>query len=218
MKYNIMCGGIYTGFNQSVPKHLVTIKGERLVDRTIRLLRERGITDICVTISDRNLLPLFNSCDAEVLLYEGTTYIYNTSNRDEEGYWCDGFHDYGVPTCYIFGDVYFSEHCIDTIINTQTDDILFFGSAKPFAQNYIRTGVEPYGFKVVNRKKFFDSIKEFMRLQDAGKFWRKPIAWDLWAVIRGYPVEYDYFKKQTADIFGANYVPIYDYTTDVDHD
>ena len=42
MKYIIMCGGKYSNFQ--TPKQLIEINGERLVDRTIRLLRERGIS------------------------------------------------------------------------------------------------------------------------------------------------------------------------------
>ena len=37
MKYIIMCGGDYKDFK--IPKQLSLIKGERVVDRTIRLLK-----------------------------------------------------------------------------------------------------------------------------------------------------------------------------------
>ena len=47
MKYIIMCGGIYAKWDR--PKHLTELKGEPLVARTIRLLRENGITDIAIS-------------------------------------------------------------------------------------------------------------------------------------------------------------------------
>ena len=50
MKYIIMCGGWYTHWKK--PKHLLEINGEPIVARTIRLLRESGVTDI--SISSKN--------------------------------------------------------------------------------------------------------------------------------------------------------------------
>lgn len=46
MKYIIMCGGDYDEFE--TPKQLSIIKGETLVERTIRLLKQNGITDIYI--------------------------------------------------------------------------------------------------------------------------------------------------------------------------
>ena len=45
MKYIIMCGGKYPKFE--IPKQLLKVNGEVLVERTIRLLKENGITNIC---------------------------------------------------------------------------------------------------------------------------------------------------------------------------
>lgn len=219
MKYAIMCGGKYTDVSGPVPRQLIKINGERLVDRTIRLLRQNGVKkeDINITISDIKVLPLYQTCGVNVILND-TTYTYNVHNGKSSGYWCDGFYDFGEPTAYLFGDVYFSDDCVRKIVRTPTDDILFFGAAKPFALNYVKPYVEPFAFKVVNRTKFYEATRQFMKLQDEDQFWRSPIAWDLWAVIKGVPVDYDYFKKQTPDIFGDNYVAIHDYTCDVDSD
>ena len=50
MKYCIMCGGVY-GWNR--PRQLTEINGERIVDRTMRLLMEEGILnkDIMICVS-----------------------------------------------------------------------------------------------------------------------------------------------------------------------
>lgn len=48
----IICAGDATRWGNylGVPKHLIEIEGERLLDRTVRLLRERGITDIFIVV------------------------------------------------------------------------------------------------------------------------------------------------------------------------
>ena len=47
MKYIIMCGGTYKRWE--TPRQLTEICGEPLIARTIRLLRENGISDIAIS-------------------------------------------------------------------------------------------------------------------------------------------------------------------------
>ena len=61
-----MCGGEYKDFE--TPKQLTIINGERLVDRTIRLLKENGIDKIYVSSNDSR----FDSCDAPRLEHNNT--------------------------------------------------------------------------------------------------------------------------------------------------
>ena len=46
MKYIIMCGGEYKQWE--TPKQLSVVKGEVLVERTVRLLKENGIKENCL--------------------------------------------------------------------------------------------------------------------------------------------------------------------------
>ena len=71
MKYIIMCGGEYDKFK--TPKHLSIIKGERIVDRTIRLLRENGIKDIYISSNN----PLFDDCGVPRLEHNNTFRVEN---------------------------------------------------------------------------------------------------------------------------------------------
>ena len=50
MEVIVMCGGVYDNFKEH--KSLSIIKGERLVERTIRLLKDNGIIDINVKSTD----------------------------------------------------------------------------------------------------------------------------------------------------------------------
>lgn len=207
MIYAIMCGGNYTNLID-VPKQLTKINGERLVDRTIRLLRENGVDNIVITSNN----PIFDTCGVRRVEDKSNTY----SKSNNKTYWVDAFYKFNKPTCYLFGDVYYSDESIKSIVEHKTDDILFFSTAKPFAYDYIKPYVEPLAFKVSNYTKFYDAINKCKKLWDEGKFWRHPIAHDVWCVLKGYPTEYDYFKKQTDDIFGPGFIGIHDYSCDID--
>ena len=190
MKYIIMCGSNHQYIN-GIPRQLVTIKDERILDRTIRLLRDCGVTDIAVTSLDRN----FEDCGVEVIRY------------NSHGPWVCCFLPRSEPTCYIFGDVYFSYNAIETIVRTQTDDIEFFASAPPFSPEYSKPWGEPFAFKVVDQGRFRKAIEKVKEMREQNQFNREPIAWELWQVIKGTPInQIDY----------TNYTVINDYTCDVD--
>ena len=202
MKYIIMCGGVYTGWEK--PRHLSVVKGEELVARTIRLLKENGVTDIAISTHH----PIFEKYGLPILKHDNPYWV---KPDRVQGDWYDAFYPTEEPACYIFGDVYFSDEAIKTIVNTETDDIEFFASTEEYADNYIKNHVEPFALKVVNQKHFGDAIRKTRELDRQGKFWRKPIMWELWTVIKDLPLqtkpdEYDY----------NSYVPINDYTCDVD--
>ena len=191
MKYIILCGSNHALIN-GVPRQLVKIGGERVLDRTIRLLRKNGVKDIYITATD----PAFDLCNAEIIKY------------DSSGPWINCFYLTDEPTTYIFGDVYFSPEAIETIVNTQTDDIEFFASAPPFAPEYPRIWAEPFAFKVVNLERFWESIETVKQCTEQGIWRRDPIAWETWQVIKGAPLNMiDY----------SNYTVINDYTCDIDY-
>lgn len=202
MKYIIMCGGVYQKWER--PRHLLEINGEPIVARTIRLLRENGIKDIAISSGNK----VFEQFGVPVLKHVNTydTIDYNVSS----GHWCDAFFPTEEPACYIFGDVVFSPEAIRTIIGTETDDIIFFGSAPPFAANYPKPWIEPFAFKVVNQSHLRQAVDDVKRLDAAGKFNRKPIAWEVWNVISRGP------DGDINSIDYGSYVNINDYTCDID--
>ena len=194
-KFIIMCGGDYNGWD--MPKHLSEVNGEPIVARTIRLLRENGVKDIAIS----SLHPAFKNFGVEVLKHE------NMYKEGTKGTWLDGFYPMTVPVCYIFGDVVFSPEAIKKIVETETDQIEFFASAKPLPAIYPKRWAEPFAFKVANTMRFFHAIEETAILDERGAFKREPIAWELWQVIKGTPLnKVDY----------TNYTVINDYTCDID--
>lgn len=199
MRYIIMCGGTYPAWER--PRQLIEIHGEPIVARTIRLLREAGVEDIAISSRD----PAFEGFGVPVLRHRNdhVTFGYNNCT----GYWCDCFFPANAPTCYIFGDVIFSPEAIRTIVDYQTDDIMLFGSAPPFAPEYPKKWIEPFAFKVQNYDHLSRAIEQVKRMDAARMFHRHPIAWEVWAVIRG-------GNPNSTDT--TSYIAINDYTCDID--
>lgn len=198
-KYILMCGGNYPGWQ--IPRQLIPINGEPVVERTIRLLREAGVDAGDIAISSG--LSAFKQCGVELLYHENNFTGYSRTG----GYWVDAFYPMTEPVCYLMGDVVFSRDAITKIVSADTDDVDFFASAPPFDSRYIKQWAEPFAFKVNDTGLFFMSIAITKRLQDEGRFRRIPIAWELWQVIRD--TELNFVRYD-------NYTVINDYTCDID--
>lgn len=197
MKYILLCGGKYVQWE--TPRQLMPLGTERVIERTIRLLKENGINDIAISTEN----PAFDDLGYEIINH---TNSFVSDGVNTKGNWVDAFPLTKEPVCYIFGDVVFSQRAIKTIVETETDDIEFFASAPPFALNYYKKYAEPFAFKVVNTEHFKNAIEETIRLKD--KFYREPIAWELWQVIKGTEL----------NTIVTNYTKINDYTCDIDNE
>lgn len=202
MQYIIMCGGDYHVWQ--TPKQLLEVMGEPIVARTIRLLRENGVEHIAISSND----DVFEQFDVPVLKHDN--YYFSMAYNVSDGYWCNGFYPTDTPTTYLFGDVVYSPEAIRTIVETETEDIAFFGSAPPFSEYYCKPYIEPFGFKVVNTEHLKQAVEDVKRIHEQGRFNREPIAWETWNVISrgpgGDPNPIDY----------NSYVHINDYTCDID--
>ena len=199
MKYIIMCGGTYIKWE--TPRQLTKIRGEPIVARTIRLLRENGVSDIAISSNN----PIFEQFGVPVLRHDNGMVV--TEELNVKGYWVDAFYPTDEPVCYLFGDVVYSPEAIKTIIGTETDDIEYFASAPPFAAEYIKPWAEPFALKVVNTDHLKSAISLTKRYADAGLFNRPPITWELWQVIQATPLNCINYN---------NYIAINDYTCDID--
>lgn len=199
MRYIIMCGGVYPKWE--TPRQLTEIHGEPLVARTIRLLYENGVDDIAITAQDER----FEQFGVPVLHHENS-FVWGKDAIEDHSYWVDAFYPSEEPTCYLFGDVFFSPFAIASIVNYTGEDIMFFASAICNGKGYIKPWAEPFAYKVWNQKRFRDCINQTKILQDRGAFRRKPVSWELWQVIKGTQL----------NVIVINYHNIEDYTCDVD--
>ena len=213
MKYIIMCGGKYNKFE--TPKHLLKVNGEVLVERTIRLLKENGITDIAISTNN----PAFDYIDVLKLRHENRYECgRNIKNVKSTNSWLNAYYPMEEPACYLHGDVYYSEEAIKTIIETPVENTMFFciadtSDGRPTGIN--AKGREQLAFKVENQKIFRQAINELLQMVDDGKFKEEPVSWNLYRQINGLPLDFNGYGNGIFDTKG-DYVVINDYTTDVD--
>lgn len=200
MKYIIMCGGKYSNFQ--TPKQLTEINGERLVDRTIRLLRERGVSEIYISSND----PRFDDCNARRIEHVNT---YKYKDGEVQGYWLDAYFPLNKPCVYLHGDVYYSEDAIDKIVSAKPEVNTFIGNAIAKNKKHKNWG-EPFGWIVVDQEKFKKGIEKTKKLQDKGKLERGyAISWELYRVLN----KLDPNKQVIID---DTYLCIDDETIDID--
>lgn len=199
MKYIIMCGGKYDHFEK--PKQLSVISGETLLERTIRLLKENGITDIYISSNN----PIFEKY-GKVLKHENS---YKYENGKIYGYWLDAYYPLNEPCIYLHGDVYYSEDAIKKIINLNPEVNTFIGNEIAKNKEHKNWG-EPFGWIVVNQEEFKEGIRKTKQLQDEGKLERGyAISWELYRVLNGLNPNKQYILDET-------YLSINDETIDID--
>ena len=194
MKYIIMCGGAYEGWDK--PKAVYPVNGEPIVARTIRLLRAVGVNNIAISIPD----------GVEELDKFGVPVLKHNNRYGHGGRWLEAFYPIHEPVCYLYGDVIYSPEAIKQIVETDTDCIEFFASCPPYGPGYIKHWEEPMAYKVKNTRIFWHSIEMAKYYADLGLFHREPVSWELWQVIKGTPL----------DEVRYNYTVVNDYSCDVD--
>lgn len=204
MKYVIMCGGNYK-YVWKTPKQLFKVNGEALVDRTIRLLRENGVTDIYISATD----PRFEGHGVPVLKHENNFEV--RGENDFVGYWVDAFYPHfkeGTEVTYLFGDVYFTDNAIKQIVNCTKRDNVLFGTG--IAKNKLHQNWgEPFAYRVTDYKAFMNGVAKVKQYQDEGKFNRHPIVWELYRVLNG-------LELNKHEVLDKNYIAIDDSTMDAD--
>ena len=182
MKYIIMAAGQGKRWGNylGVPKHLVEINGETLLGRTTRLLKKYNV-DYIITSSDERykqygkVIPQ-TYLDCEIDRFEDT--------EDQQ-------------VCYLYGDVYYTEEAIKNIVETQTDEILFFGSE-----------FEIFAVKVVNKDLFMLHKQKVKDLYMNGAI-NRCIGWEIYRSLNQIPFN----EHKITD----RYFLIMDGTDDIDY-
>lgn len=195
----VMCGGQYDLFKK--PKQLTEINGEPLLERTLRLLRDNGIQNYYISATD----PIFDKY-GRILRHENS---YKVVDGKIDGYWLDAYYPTDKPTIYLHGDVYYTKDAIKKILNYDAKENTFIGNKLALNEEHHNWG-EPFGYIVVDQKKFREDIDKTKKLQDEGKLERGyAISWELYRVQNGYDPNYMLVNLD-------NYLVIDDETIDVD--
>lgn len=199
MKYIIMAGGEYKKFG--IPKPLIEVKGETLIERTTKLLKQNGINEIYISSNN----PEFDKYGVRLENKNNDFIVYE--NGTSKGYWLDAFYPTNEPTCYIFGDVYFTENAIKTIAEYESTENILFGTGCAKNLEHKNWG-EPFAYKVNKIEEFKNGIVEVKKLFDEKKTARHPIVWELYRYLHNLDIN---IQNITTD-----YVVIDDGTIDID--
>lgn len=202
MIYVIMCGGVYE--NHETPKQLKEINGETLVARTVRLLKENGAEKIYISATDERFAR-YGECirhDNPFRTKDGITLA---------GYWLDAFYpDFPPDTevTFLFGDVYFSEDAIRTILSADVKENTLVGNSVAKNKEHENWG-EPFAYIVKDYPTFLKGIEAVKKLHDEGKLIRHPIVWELYRYLNRLDVN-------VQQIIDRTYIAIDDETIDYD--
>ena len=197
-----MAGGEYNEFE--TPKQLLKINNETLVERTIRLLKQNGITDIAISTNN----PAFDYINVEKLRHKNE-YVHDIDGKGQPvGCWLNAYYPTEEPACYLHGDVYFSEEAIKTIVENDTDSTLFFCTYNNESDKYVKHHDEPLAYKVVDTDLFKKHITKVKKMYDDGLCCRHPIVWEVYRSIHGIDVN--------THIMTDNFIAINDISCDID--
>lgn len=196
MKYIIMADGEGKRWNNylGVPKHLIEFNNETLLERTVRLLRKNKVClgDIIIMASDSRY---------------GYAYIVSQSCKDCE---IDRFDEKitDETICYLYGDVYYTEEAMSSIVKQNTDDIFFFGNQS-----------ELFAIKVINTKKFFQ-VKNLIKQKFLKGEIERCIGWEIFRYYNNMELQnfddfYNILQEQYPNF--KNFLAIDDLTTDFDY-
>ncbi len=149
MRVIILADGPAKRWNHLVPKHLITLRGEVLLHRTLRQVMSRGITDVWITSHD----PRY--------AVSGAIRFEPEDNRFQIDQFyacrllwhpCDN-----TPVVFLYGDVWFSDAAIDVILGASTAEYLYFqrtGASKITGKKW----KEGFAMKVADTKAFHSAL------------------------------------------------------------
>ena len=199
-----MCGGYYKNFDY--PKPFVKINGEKLIDRTIRLLKNYG-ADIKVC------------CNMEETAFEDYDLIhckFTYSHTEQKGYYLDIFDQvpFDEECIFLFGDVFYTEEAILRIIArfNETRRNIFICNQYPFNDQHRREG-EPFGWIVKDIDEFRWAVKLCKKFQDRGiitNYEMIPTNWELAHLINGLGVNDFCLRKKDCLVIADDTIDVDD--------
>lgn len=174
MKYIIMADGKGTRWNNynNIPKHLIKINGEILIERIVKQLNK----------NDKNCEVIITSHDPRYE-FSGSTRYEPLNNVLEIDRFTEELIEDNI--CFLYGDTYYSDESINKIISTPVDDLIFFGNKKSIV-----------AIKIKDSKIFKKHIKRVKELYLKGKI-KNCKGWQVYQSFQN--LEFD--KKQIKNKF-----------------
>ena len=174
MKYIIMADGKGTRWQNynDIPKHLIEIGGETLLGRTVRLLKE----------GDPNCEVIITSHDSRYEIPGAQRHEPLNNNLEIDLFTEELIED---DVCFLYGDTYYSDFAMSTIIATEADDMMFFGNGRSIV-----------AIKVADGDLFRSHVHRVRDLFLEGKI-AKCIGWQVYQSFTGLP----FGEKQIGEKF-----------------
>lgn len=173
-------GNRWNNYND-IPKHFIRIGEETLLERTVRLIKEREPTsDVFITSHD----PRYEVEGAK--RYEPQNNVLEIDRFTEEL-----IED---NICFLYGDTFYSEEAMERITKEDVEDILFFGNERSIVAIKVKDG-ELFRYHVNHVRQLFlqDKIKSCKGWQVYQSFLNLP--YDEKQICE----KYVYIKDQTRD-------------------
>lgn len=162
MKYIIMADGRGTRWHNynNIPKHLIKIDGETLLERLVRqILAVDKKADIIITSHN----PQYEVKGAR--RYEPINNVLEIDRFTNELIEDD--------ICFLYGDTYYTDLSVKTIFENKNDDLLFFGNTNSLV-----------AVKVYDAKVFKKHLKKVRQLFLAGEI-DKCAGWQVYQSFQG---------------------------------
>jgi len=132
----IICAGDATRWKNhlGVPKHLINIGGETLIERAVKLIHKYKTEDVDVNIVVKDL-------NDERYIVDGAGTLQAHLNPDNEGadkfLSSKGLWNHNGRTLVFYGDVWFSDDCMKQVMEHKGKDwIMFANKAECFVQSF----------------------------------------------------------------------------------
>ena len=187
------------GDHLGVPKHLIPVEGERLLDRTVRLFSPYG--EVIVTGPDDHRyrvppsvlwFPPKNPANHEADVFVGTRELWASDQR----------------TVYLYGDCWFSDAAAHTIV-TMVDDWQVYGRAGPSTTTGTPWGEQfAFGFDPEHHGLIAAALGQIIGLRRDGVIHRN-CGWELYRSMTDIPLD----RHELA----GHFVEIDDFTDDFDY-
>lgn len=175
-------------------KHLVSVDGENLLERTTRLLRERGIRDVTITHPQGRIYPVTGA-----QIFEAPAGLPNNAGR----LFTQPLWNPTGRTLMLWGDTYFTDAAIDRMVEPRRGWTLY----ARLVPSATKAGPEIFGvgFDPVDHERYAATLAEL-----------RDVKWSSWIVyfaLAGLPFN-SYSAKGVPD--SPCVVPINDETEDFD--
>ena len=163
MRIVIMADGKGTRWDNymGIPKHLAQVNGEPILGRTVRLLNEMTLGEAEVIIT---------SHDSRYEFPGSRRHEPIDNNLEIDRFTAELIED---DTCFLYGDTYYTEEALESILSTEAEDLLFFGNTKSIV-----------AVKIKDSNLFKEHVKTVKDLFLAGKI-QRCVGWQVYQSVTG---------------------------------